>query len=157
MDRRKIRGGPPMGTRFPPLAPSLDRTRRLADKTIDIDKRPRQTSVVFDMPNEKKELEAQRARKREWYLRKKEEILKRKRERRAALRKPKPAPTPEQIARRRQVNKEACYRYRATHLPQVRWINRDYYHRNHDRLVPQRRERRALAKQNKPTPSPFRK
>ena len=130
---------------------------------MDIDKRPRQTSVVFDMPNEKKKLEAQRAPKREWYLRNKEEILKRKRERRAALRKkkpppkPKPTPTPEQIARRRQLNKEARYRYRATHLAQVHWINRDYYHRNRDRLVQQQRERRALAKQNKPTPSPFRK
>lgn len=102
-----------------------------------------------------------RERKREWYLRNKDEILKRKRERRAAQKKPKPppqpkpAPTPEQIASRRQLNKEACYRYRTTHLAQVRWINRDYYHRNRDRLVQQQRERRALAKQNKQ--SPFRK
>ena len=97
-------------------------------------------------------------RKREWYLRNKEEILKRKRERRAALRKIKPppksqpVPTPEQIARRRQLNKEARYRYRATHLTQVHLINRDYYLRNRDRLVQQQRERRAFAK---PTPSPF--
>ena len=82
-----------------------------------------------------------RERKREWYLRNKDEILKRKRERLAAQKKPKPppqpkpAPTPEQIARRRQLNKEACYRYRTTHLAQVRWFNRDYYHRNRDRLV----------------------
>ena len=27
IDRRKIRDGPPMGTRFPPPAPSLDRAR----------------------------------------------------------------------------------------------------------------------------------
>ena len=38
-----------------------------------------------------------------------------------------------------------------------RWINRDYYHRNRDRLVQQQRERRTLAKQNKPTPRPFQK
>ena len=108
---------------------------------------------MFDTPN--KNPEVARERKREWYLRNKEEILKRKRERRAAQKKPKPAPTPEQIAGRRQLNKEACYRYRATHLAQVRWINRDYYHRNRDRLVQQQRERRALAKQNKQTASPF--
>ena len=108
------------------------------------------------MPN--KNPEVARECKREWYLRNKEEILKRKRERRAAQKKPKPpplpkpAPTPEQIARRRQLNKEACYRYRATHLAQVRWINRDYYHRNRDRLVQQQREWRALVKQNKQTP-----
>ena len=113
------------------------------------------------MPN--KNPEVARERKREWYLRNKEEILKRKRERRAAQKKPKPppqpkpAPTPEQIARRRQLNKEACYRYRATHLAQVRWINWDYYHRNRDRLVQQQRERRALVKQSKQTPNPFRK
>ena len=111
------------------------------------------------MPN--KNPAVARDRKREWYLKNKDEILKRKRERRAALRKPKPppqpklAPTPEQIARRRQLNKEACYRYRATHLAQVRWINRDYYHRNRDRIVQQQRDRRALAKQNKQNPNPF--
>lgn len=90
-------------------------------------------------------------------------MLQRKRERRAALRKPKPppqpkpAPTPEQKARARELNRQACYRYRATHLVQVRLINRDYYHRNRDRIVQQKRERRALAKQNKQTPIPFRK
>ena len=132
--------------------------------TIDIGKRPGQTSVVFDMPN--KNPEVARERKQEWYLRNKEEILKRKRERRAAQKKPKPppqpkpAPTLEQKARTGELNRQACYRYRATHLAQVRLINRDYYHRNRDRIVHQQRERRALAKQSKQTqqtPSPFRK
>ena len=65
-----------------------------------------------------------------------------------------------QIARTRALNKEACYRCRATHLAKVRYINRVYYHRNRDRIVQQQRERRALAKQNKQNkqnPSPFRK
>ena len=39
----------------------------------------------------------------------------------------------------------------------MRWINRDYYHRNRNRLVQQQRERRVLAKQNKQTTSPFQK
>ena len=98
------------------------------------------------MPNEKKKLKAQRGRKREWHLRNKDEVLRRKREWRAALRKPKPASTPEQKARTRELNREACYRYRATHLAQVRLINRDYYHRIRDQTVHQQRERRALAK-----------
>ena len=119
--------------------------------TIDIDKHPRQTSVVFDMPN-KNPVAGQQ--KNEWYLRNKEEILKRKRERRAAQKKPKPpprskpAPTPEQIARTRELNRLACNRYRATHLAQVRWINRD-------RLVQQQRDRRALVRQSRQ--NPFRK
>ena len=102
--------------------------------------------------------EVARERKREWYLRIKEEILKRKRERRAAQKKlkpppqPKPAPTPKQKAKTRELNRQACY-----HLAQVRWINRDYYHRTRDRIVHQLRKRRALAKQSKQTPSPFRK
>ena len=112
------------------------------------------------MPNKNPELA--RERKRARYERHKEEILKRKRERRAAQKKqraqrPKPAPTPEQIARTRELNHQACYRYRATHLAQVCLINWIYYHRNCDRIVHQQRERRALAKQNKQTPSLFQK
>ena len=111
------------------------------------------------MPN--KNPEVARERKREWYLRNKEEILKRKRERRAAQKKPKPppqpkpAPTSEKIARTRELNRQACNRYRATHLAQVRWINRNYYHRNRDRIVRQQRERRALIRQSRQ--NPFRK
>ena len=111
---------------------------------------PRQTSVVFDMPN--KNPEVARQRKHEWYLKNKEEILKRKRERRAAQKKPKPPPqpkpdpTPEQKARTRELNRLACNRYRASHLAQVRYINRAYYHRNRDRIVQQQRDRRAAKK-----------
>ena len=110
----------------------------------------------------KQDSERIKQRKREWYQRNKDEILKRKRERRAAQRKPKlpqpkPAPTPKQIARTRELNRQACYRYRAIHLAQVRFINRVYYHRSRDRIVQQQRDRRALAKQNKQNPDPFRK
>ena len=126
------------------------------DWTIDKVERPRQKLVVFSMPN--KNPGVARERKREWYQQHKEEILKPKRERRAAQKKAKPpAPTPEQIARRKALNKEACQRYRATHLAQVRFINRDYYHRNRDRIVQQQRNRRALAKQTQQNPEPFRK
>ena len=89
--------------------------------------------------------------------------MERKRERHAAQRKDKPqrakppAPTPEQIAKRKALNKEACQRYRATHLAQVRLVNRDYYHRNRDRFVQQQRNRRALAKQTKQSPDTFQK
>ena len=94
------------------------------------------------MPNKTPELA--RERKQAWYEKHKEEILKRKREQRAAQKKqrvqrPKPAPTPEQIARTRELNRQACYQYRATHLAQVCLINWIYYHRNRDRIVHQQR------------------
>ena len=131
----------------------------MADKTIDIDKHPRQTSVVFDMPN--KNPEKARQLKHEWYLRNKETLLQRKREQRAAKKKlkpprpPKPAPTPEQIAKTRESNRLACNKYRATHLAQVRHLNRDYYHRNRERIVQQQRDRCARDRQNRE--NPFRK
>ena len=95
--------------------------------------------------------------KRKWYLKNKERMLKQKREKRAAQKKlkpPKPPPTPEEIARARELNRLACNRYRAGHLAQVRALNRDYYHRHRDRIVQQQRIRRA---RNRQTPSPFRK
>ena len=110
------------------------------------------------MPNKNPE-KAKQA-KHEWYLRNKEEISKRKREQRAAQKNlklpkpPKPPPTPEEIARARELNRLACNRYRATHSAQVRALNRDYYHRHRERIVQQQRDRRA---RNRQTPSPFRK
>ena len=98
--------------------------------------------------------------KRKWYLKNKERVLQQKREKWAAQKKlkppkpPKPAPTPEQIARARELNRLACNRYRASHLSQVRALNRDYYHRHRERIVQQQRIRRA---RNRQTPSPFRK
>ena len=98
--------------------------------------------------------------KRKWYLKNKERIAKQKREQRAAQKKlkppklPKPPPTPEEIARARELNRQACNRYRAGHLSQVRALNRDYYRRHRDRIVQQQRIRRA---RNRQTPSPFRK
>ena len=110
------------------------------------------------MPNKNPEKAKQL--KHEWYMRNKERVLKQKREKRAAQKKlkppksPKPAPTPEQIARARELNRLACNRYRAGHLSQVRALNRDYYHRHRERIVQQQRIRRA---RNRQTPSPFRK
>ena len=98
--------------------------------------------------------------KRNWYMKNKERVLQQKREKRAAQKKlkppkqPKPPPTPEQIAKARELNRLACNRYRAKHLSQVRALNRDYYHRHRDRIVQQQRDRRA---RNQQTPSPFRK
>ena len=56
-----------------------------------------------------------------------------------------------------ELNRQACYRYRATHLAQVCFINWIHYHRNRDRIVHQQQEWPALAKQNKQTLSPFQK
>ena len=111
------------------------------------------------MPNKNPETAKQL--KHEWYLRNKETLLQRKREQRAAKKKlkpprpPKPAPTPEQIAKTRESNRLACNKYRATHLAQVRHLNRDYYHRNRERIVQQQRDRRARDRQNRE--NPFRK
>ena len=69
-------------------------------------------------------------------------------------RQPKPAPTSEQIARAREANRLACHRYRAKHLAQIRHLNRDYYHRNRERIVQQQRDRRARVQQNKQHPFP---
>ena len=117
--------------------------------------------MLFEMPNKNPE-KAKQA-KHEWYLRNKETVLQQKRERQATQKKlkpprpPKPAPTPEQIARAREANRLACLRYRAKHLAQVRHLNRDYYHRNRERIVQQQQDRRARVQQNKQIPSPFRK
>ena len=111
------------------------------------------------MPN--KNLEEKKRLKHEWYLKNKDKLLQRKRDQRAAQKKrkpprpPKPAPTPEQKAKAREANRLACNRYRATHLAQVRHVNRDYYHLNHERITQQQRNRRARDRQNKQTP--FRK
>ena len=111
------------------------------------------------MPN--RDPEKVKEAKHRWYLKHKDEISKRKREQRAAKKKlkppkpPKPAPTPEQIARARELNRLACNRYRAGHLEQVRAVNRNYYRRHRDQIVQQQRIRRARARQT--PPNPFRK
>ena len=67
------------------------------------------------MPNKNPEKAKQL--KHEWYMRNKERVLQQKREKRAAQKKlkppkpPKPAPTPEQIARARELNRLACNCY----------------------------------------------
>ena len=110
------------------------------------------------MPN--RDPEKVKQAKQRWYLKHREEIVKRKREQRAAKKKlqppkpPKPPPTPEQIARAKELNRLACNRYRATDLAQVRALNRKYYHLHRDKIVQQQRDRRARARE---TPNPFRK
>ena len=110
------------------------------------------------MPN--RDPEKVKEAKHRWYLKHREEIVKRKREQRAAKKKlkppklPKPPPTPEQLDRARELNRLACNRYRATHGDQVRALNRNYYRRHRDKIVQQQRDRRARARES---PNPFRK
>ena len=129
---------------------------------LDIGKQSGQTSVAFDMPN--KDPEIARQLKHEWYVKNREVLLKRKREQRAAKKKlnppkppkpPKPPPTPEEKARSREANRQSCIRYRASHVEQVRYLNRLYYDRNRERIVQQQRDRRARDRQS--SESPFRK
>ena len=111
--------------------------------------------MLFEMPD--RDPEKAKQAKRKWYMKNKERVLQQKREKRAAQKKlkpPKPPPTPEEIAKARELNRLACNRYRAKHLSQVRALNRDYYHRHRERIDQQQRVRRA---RNKQTPSPFRK
>ena len=111
------------------------------------------------MPNKNPEIARQS--KHEWYVKNREEILKRKREQRAAKKKlkppkpPKPPPTPEQKAHSRELNRLSCQRYRSSHREQVRSLNRLYYHRNREQIVQQQRERRARERES--SESPFRK
>ena len=125
---------------------------------LDIGEPSDQTLVAFDMPNKNPEIARQL--KHEWYVKNREEILKRKRERRVAKKKlkppkpPKPPPTEEEKARKRELNRLACNRYRAKHLPQVRLVNRRYYRRNRDHIVQQQRDRRARERER--SESPFR-
>ena len=109
------------------------------------------------MPNKNQEIARQL--KHEWYVKNRDVLLKRKREQRAAKKKlkppkpPKPPPTEEEKARKRELNRLACNRYRAKHSVQVRHLNRLYYHRNREQIVQQQRDRRARERQS----SPFRK
>ena len=107
------------------------------------------------MPN--RDPEKVKEAKHRWYLKHRERIVAQKREKRAAqktLKPPKPPPTPEEIARARELNRLACHRYRATHSDQVRALNRKYYRQHRDKIVQQQRDRRARARES---PNPFRK
>ena len=112
--------------------------------------------MLFEMPD--RDPEKAKQAKHKWYMKNKERVLQQKREKRAAQKKlkpRKPPPTPEEIARARELNRLACNRYRAGHLSQVRALNREYYHRHRDRIVQQQRVRRARNRLIKE--SPFRK
>ena len=111
------------------------------------------------MPDENAERKKQL--KHAWYVKNKERVLQQKREKRAAQKKPKPpkppkpAPTPEQEAKSRAANLEACRRYRTKNAAYVRLCNRDYYYRNREHLTQLQRDRRARNRQTRE--SPFRK
>ena len=111
------------------------------------------------MPN--KDPEKAKQLKNEWYVKNRERVLQRKREQRAAKKKPKPprppksAPTPGQLAKSRESNRLACLGYRKKNLDRIRSLNRDYYHRHRDQIVQQQRDRRARDRQTRE--SPFRK
>ena len=114
------------------------------------------------MPN--KNPEKARELKHAWYIKNKERLLQQKREKREAQKKlkpskppkpPKPAPTPEQEAKSRAANLEACRRYRTKNAAFVRLCNRDYYRRHREHLTQLQRDRRA--KQRQVRESPFRK
>lgn len=91
------------------------------------------------MPNRDPEIAKQR--KHEWYVKNREAILKRKQQRQAAKKKQNLPPSPEQIERRKELNRQACNRYRASHLEKVRAVNRAYYHLNREKIVRQQRDR----------------
>ena len=149
-----------MGTDFFPKSPLSLGSRSLIGGEM-ARYRPASTPDVSchrDMPN--RDSEKVKEAKKRWYLKHREEIVKRKREQRAAKKKlkppkpPKPPPTPEEIARARELNRLACSRYRATHGDRVRALNRKYYHRHRDQIIQQQRDRRARARE---TPNPFSK
>ena len=108
------------------------------------------TLTSFVMPNQDPETVKQ------WYVKNREAILKRKQQHPAAKKKqqqprPKRPPSPKQTVRRKELNRQACNRYRDSHHEKVRAINRTYYHSNRERIVWQQRECGAKAK------NPFRK
>ena len=111
------------------------------------------------MPNKNPEKAKQF--KHEWYVKKRETLLQRKREQRSAQKKlklprpPKPPPTSDQVAKAQECNRLACLRYRRKNLDRIRALNRDYYHRHRDQIVQQQRDRRARDRQTRE--SPFRK
>ena len=97
----------------------------------------RRTSLAltsFVMPNQDPETVKQ------WYVKNREAILKRKQQHPAAKKKqqqprPKRPPSPKQTVRRKELNRQACNRYRDSHHEKVRAINRTYYHSNRERIV----------------------
>ena len=112
-------------------------------------KRTPLTLTSFVMPSQDPETVKQY--KHEWYVKNREAILKRKQQHPAAKKKqqqprPKLPPSPEQTVRRKELNRQACNRYRDSHREKVRAINRTYYHSNGERIVWQQHECGANAK-----------
>ena len=87
------------------------------------------TLTSFVMPNQHPETVKQY--KDEWYVKNREAILKRKQQQP----RPKLPPSPEQTVRRKELNRQACNRYRDSHREKVRAISRTYYHSNRERIV----------------------
>ena len=112
-------------------------------------KRTPLTLTSFVMPSQDPETVKQY--KHEWYVKNREAILKRKQQHPAAKKKqqqpwPKLPPSPKLTVRRKELNRQACNRYRDSHREKVRAINRTYYHSNRERIVWQQRESGANAK-----------
>ena len=83
------------------------------------------TLTSFVMPNQDPETVKQ------WYVKNREAILKRKQQQP----RPKRPPSPKQTVRRKELNRQACNRYRDSHREKVRAISRTYYHSNRERIV----------------------
>ena len=145
--RRNIMGGP-YGYQISSTR-AIPGPRAMIVRQNDSYRRTPLTLTTFAMPNQDPETVKQY--KNEWYVKNREAILKRKQQHPAAKKKqqqprPKLPPSPEQTVRRKELNRQACNRYRDSHREKVRAINRTYYHSNGERIVWQQHECGANAK-----------
>ena len=144
--RRNIMGGP-YGYQISSTR-TIPGPRAMIVRQNDSYRRTPLTLTTFAMPNQDPETVKQY--KDEWYVKNREAILKRKQQHPAAKKKqqprPKLPPSPEQTVRRKELNRQACNRYRDSHREKVRAINRTYYHSNRERIVWQQHECGANAK-----------
>lgn len=133
--RRNIMGGP-YGYQISSTR-AIPGLRAMIVRQDDSYKRTPLTLTTFVMP--KQDPETVKQYKDEWYVKNREAILKRKKQHPAAKKKqqprPKLPPSPEQTVRRKELNRQACNRYRDSHRDKVRAINRTYYHSNRERIV----------------------
>ena len=134
--RRNIMGGP-YGCQISSTR-AIPGPRAMIVRQDDSYRRTPLTLTSFVMPNQDPETVKQY--KDEWYVKNREAILKRKQQHPAAKKKqqqprPKLPPSPEQTVRRKELNRQACNRYRDSHREKVRAISRTYYHSNRERIV----------------------
>ena len=134
--RRNIMGGP-YGCQISSTR-AIPGPRAMIVRQDDSYRRTPLTLTSFVMPNQDPETVKQY--KDEWYVKNREAILKRKQQHPAAKKKqqqprPKRPPSPKQTVRRKELNRQACNRYRDSHREKVRAISRTYYHSNRERIV----------------------